>query len=786
MTSSLLLAGVLAASSTSPISDPTDVRGVIRGAQAVSTDPAGAATVDGVELSMRNRLDEPSSDQQWGLYGVLPLGPASLALGYEWLRSSFDFRRAPVGLGFRLSRAVSVGLDYRWLHRVRGDSTTAWDASILAMPASWLSLALGVEQMNEPHFAGVLLPRTTWVGAGVRPWRGLSWLTLGGEADLRLEKNRRVLDAPRLVADVEPVEGLHARVAWAPDDHEVWASLAVSLVGLEARADAGRDSRDFGGSGPAVFELTWRQEPSESLLSPRGRTIEVPITGKLTPRRGLLGVSSSVSEVPLALVAVAGDPTVSRVVLDIGDLDVGTSEVEELRAAIKALRASGKTVVAELAGGSEKEYLVAAACDRIRLDPAASLVLDGYSVTLVYLADTLAKVGVRFDAVGIGRYKTAPDQLTRNGPRPEEREVQGGILSQLYESFVRAVVEDRHLKVETVQEVLARGIVTPADALRLGLADELSQPTDPKMLPVAHEMGEALETEAGASPRWGTPPTIAILPLVGNITSSGAAGVLPGGAADAARLVSELDDLRTDGSVKAVVLRVDSPGGEVYASEVIWRSVRLLAAQKPVVVSMGEVAASGGYYVATPAHVILAEPSTVTGSIGIFMVKPDLSGLLKLTGAHAEIMQMGPHASWSSPLSALTDEERAIVKSGLAVDYDTFLQHVADGRHLPIERVRALAEGRVYTGTQALALGLVDGIGGLAEAVVEARDRAGLKPGDDVDIRVVEEPLSLATALGSLGEARPGPADALVDGLRRIEALGRVPLARLPFEVIVR
>jgi protease IV len=240
--------------------------------------------------------------------------------------------------------------------------------------------------------------------------------------------------------------------------------------------------------------------------------------------------------------------------------------------------------------------------------------------------------------------------------------------------------------------------------------------------------------------------------------------------------------------VRAVVLRIDSPGGEVYASEVIWRAVRLLAASKPVVVSMGEVAASGGYYVAAPAHAILAEPSTITGSIGIFMLKPDLSGLLELAGVRTETMKRGRHAGWSSFTTGLTDEERALARGGLAVEYEIFLQRVSQGRKLPLERVRALAEGRVYTGRQALAVGLVDAIGGLSDAVAEARTRAGISQSDEVEVMVMREPRSLGNVAGTIAGAGAGartPVDVLLEAGSKLQSLAHVPLARLPFEVTV-
>ena len=417
--------------------------------------------------------------------------------------------------------------------------------------------------------------------------------------------------------------------------------------------------------------------------------------------------------------------------------------------------------------------------------------LDGYAATLLYFAEGLAKLGVRFDAVEIGDYKTGADPLTRSSPRPQEREMTGEIVAQLYRAFVAAVAHDRKLEASRVESALRAAILTPAEALRLGLVDELSQPTDPAALPVRREGGRALQADPAPTTRWGAPPVIAVLPVVGNITTDGATSILPGGSALAGRIIQQLEWARTTTDVRALILRIDSPGGEVYASELIWRAVRLLAETKPVVVSMGEVAASGGYYIAAPAHVILAQPSTITGSIGIFMLKPDLSGLLQLAGVHAEILREGAHASWGSPWKPFEEAERNRLRESLAVHHATFVDRVAAGRRLTRERAVALADGRLYTGEQAAALGLVDALGGLADAVREAKARAGLSDTTAVDVRVLREPPSLSGLVSTLavapgsGAGAPDLSALAGEVVHKLRALAVRPLARMPVEVVV-
>ncbi|MBC7793055.1 MAG: signal peptide peptidase SppA [Clostridia bacterium] len=388
---------------------------------------------------------------------------------------------------------------------------------------------------------------------------------------------------------------------------------------------------------------------------------------------------------------------------------------------------------------------------------------------------------MRFDVVAIGRYKTAPDALTMSGPKPEEDEVRGDLLAEADKLLMHALTVDRRLSAADATKVVALGGMRAGEAQQHGLVDEIAeldiaQPDTRR----AHTADDLLD-----KPRttWGTPNTVAIVPVVGTIVRDDGDNPLPGESASAKRIVKELEDAGNDPSVIGVVLRVDSGGGEVFASELIHRAVKAVQRKKPIVASMADTAASGGYYIVAPCDAIYAEPNTVTGSIGIFQLKVDLAGFFDLTEIKAYTYKTGPLADWRATTHGFTDDERARLNQILSEEYDAFLAKVAEGRHMTVDAVRSIAEGHVYTGRRAKELGLVDELGGLADAVEAVKARARVQG---------EVALQVPKTVFSLSKAVLGGASAAVNPLEHITALkGRLmrwerePLALLPqtFEV---
>lgn len=744
------------------ISLGSDLRSLTQGSEAVGFDPAAVGWANGFELHYRHRLlPDDDSSGRYGTYGVASLGALKLYGGFEWLRiPTLRHERRTLGAALRLHEGLTVGIAQRRLTapRIDLDGVVLWDASVNARPYSWLSLSLGVDAFNSPTLAFARRRPGYVAGVAVRPWAGARFLEVGGELSLLPERDgstdynvRRV----RALVEYTPSEGLHLLGAYDrirdndADIDQFWVGVGVSLGNLVVgAAGLGGGSGGLDAASDVGWRATLRSQTGESLWWPP-KTAEVVVAGDLIDGTSLFG-RKTVSTLAYDLRALADNPRVEGVVVHIRGLEVGLASVEDLRQALKYLRSRGKEVVATISNTNERGYLIAAAADRIRMDAAATLTLDGFSVTARYFADTLKKVGVRFDAVAIGSYKTAPDALTRSSPRPEDKAIRAELIDSAFALLKNVLRDDRDLDDVTLEKVLTRGFFDARGALERGLIDEVEGPLEPDESVRPRRRGVRPSALAIDADRWGSTPKVAVVPVVGTIVGSPADNPLPGATAGAGWVVRALERARQDDRIVGVVLRVESPGGDVTASDQIWRAVRRVQERKPVVVSMGDVAASGGYYVAAPADRIFAQPNTITGSIGIFSVKPDLSGFYQWIGLGNDVIQRGPHADWDGTTHPLRAEDRKRLRRNLQIYYDSFLAKVAAGRGMELGKVKSIAEGRVYTGARAAELGLVDAVGGLDAAVQDVRERAGLSPEDALDLWVPEQRWSLVGLLRTL------------------------------------
>jgi protease-4 len=364
--------------------------------------------------------------------------------------------------------------------------------------------------------------------------------------------------------------------------------------------------------------------------------------------------------------------------------------------------------------------------------------------------------------VRAGAYKSATEPLVRTGPSPEARQVRDAVLDDVYGRFVADVAKARHLEPDRVRALVDQGVFTSDEARGGGLLDATVWP-DELVEWAGQVSGKRLGEPSSYRPepvrlaeRWGRPPVIELIRLAGLIVG-GRGGDLTGDdpAAGASAVAAALHRAADDPQVKAIVLRIESPGGDAYASDLVWREVvRARRKGKPVVASMGDLAASGGYLVAAAADEIVAEPSTITGSIGVFAAKPDLGGLLERLSVQRDAAARGDKAQLLSLLRPWSEGERAAVQRQIDAFYGLFLDHVAEGRKLSRAEVEAVAGGRVWTGQQALERRLVDRLGTLADAVAAARGRAGPAASDAVVRRAGAEG-SLLDRI-DLGQARAG------------------------------
>jgi protease-4 len=462
------------------------------------------------------------------------------------------------------------------------------------------------------------------------------------------------------------------------------------------------------------------------------------------------------------------DKEVKAVWLRIEDLELGRGKVNEVRSAIAAIRKAGKPVYAELVSADTGAYLVASACDFVYMPSSGDLALPGVRLEMMFYKGLLDKLGLKFEMLHMGKYKGAAEPMTRTTMSGPLRESLQAIVDDTYDHMVETIAKDRHLPDYTVKSLIDQGLFSAADAKDAGLIDEVTyaddfekslgerlklskvdvdatykkkQAEDYSGLGGFMKLMEALsggkKSESGNSKKQ----KIAIVYAVGEITEGKSSSSLFGGSTlGSTTMVEALNKVFGDPKVVAVVLRVDSPGGSATASDLIWHASQ--NQKKPMVASMGNVAGSGGYYIAMGAKKIYAEPSTITGSIGVLGGKLVTDGLYAKIGLNTEVVSRGKNSGILTSTSPFSPDERKIWLRHMEETYHEFVSKAAQGRHMDYEKLEALAQGRVYTGRQAKKLGLIDEVGTLNDAVAAAKKLAGLKADADVDTLVLPQPKS--------------------------------------------
>jgi protease-4 len=504
------------------------------------------------------------------------------------------------------------------------------------------------------------------------------------------------------------------------------------------------------------------------------------------------------------------DPRITTVLLMPGSLDLPFwGKVQELRDAVVEFRKSGKTVVAFLEFGGDREYYLASAADRVFLLPTSPLDLTGVASYEIFLRGTLDKIGAYPDFRHIGEYKTAVNQLTERSMTSEHREMSESLNRDMYDQLVRGIAASRKKTEAEMRTLLDEGPFLPEDALRAGLVDDLAYEDQlddrvPQLKSTSGDMRRVEDVEyRRINPRSvgiRTQSRIAVIYAIGMI-ASGSSGIDPvnGAVAGSDTIVEQLRRVRDDESVKAIVLRVDSPGGSSTASDVIWRELMITRDQKPsrpLIVSMSDLAASGGYYIAMPGQWIVAQPATLTGSIGIYTGKMVTGGTMGKLGITTETVKSGRNADMYSPFAPFTPEQRTKVDEYMQGFYDQFVEKVAEARHTTPERIDAIAQGRVWTGRQAKEIGLVDELGGLDAAIAVAKQRARIPPDEDVELVMYPPRRSFYEALAEqFGGASAGSAVRALLGDRDARAVAALttpmrlfrrgePLALMPFAFV--
>ena len=446
-----------------------------------------------------------------------------------------------------------------------------------------------------------------------------------------------------------------------------------------------------------------------------------------------------------ALERAAEDDQIRALWLRCGGLNAGWAKVQEIRWAIEEFRESGKPVIASMQVGGTLDYLAASAADEVYLAPEGFLDMKGLRAEVTFYKDMFDKIGVELEMENVGKYKSAVEPYSRTDRSDAFREVTNEMLDGMYDQLIAMLANSRGLDEGAVREALDQGPFLPAEAERLALVEGLLYEDE-----LEARLNELLDVEEFAQVGLSaymqsqddlfgpsSENKVAIVYGVGSIMrgSSESDPVFGIDVLGSDSFSKTIREVRDNDDIDAVVLRINSPGGDAFASDTMWRDLRLLLDEKPVVVSMSDVAASGGYYMAMAQGApVMAYPLTVTGSIGVFSGKLNLRGLYDKIGLSKEILTRGRFADIDTDYRSLDDTERKKLRDGIEAVYQTFVQKVADARGSSWDEIHEVAQGRVWLGTQAEANGLVDELGGFEQAIALAMEKAGIDADDDVQL----------------------------------------------------
>jgi len=660
--------------------------------------------------------------------------------GLEWLNHTTNvFRRKfTLAVGDKVSRNFYMGISYSWFNgNTLYKKVRSWKLGFLYHPVPIVSLGFTADRINEPKFADVRQKRLYRPGFAIRPFENkitfssdLRWIE--GDDITELNGNLRM--------EVLPFARLHITADYATEGSWRFGlvyDLEQTKSGGQIRLD---NSQDYSGGS---FFLEVGAINYGSPLKP-GRTGYILLNGNIVEEPSGPGLFKSPQrpfyKVLTYMKKGAHDPSIKNLLIRIDGARLSFASAQEIRNVIKEYHKNNKVVSVYLESGNNVSYYIASAADNIIMSPTGYLDLRGIYATATFYTGTMEKLGIKAQVLSTGPHKTYGDAFTEKGLTDEAREQLNWLMDDIYEQFINDIAAGRKLTTARTREIIDKGPYTAKDAYSGGLVDRLIYYDD---LMEGKDNGFSGLVDLYShfdknfyNPRWSEPQKIAIVFANGSI-HPGASGrnLWEGKTAGSSTLSEALRSVRKNKDIKAVVLRVNSPGGDMFATDEIYHQIELLKGKKPLVVSMGRQAASGGYYISMAGDDILASPSSLTGSIGVVVGKPDLTGFYEKIGLNKEIIKRGKHADIKSFNRSDSEEEIALVQRQIGQYYDDFVGKVSTWRKIDIDSVEAIAGGRVWTGRQAMDRGLIDTFGGICDAIELARIRAGI---DERDKLVLE------------------------------------------------
>ncbi|RKX20197.1 MAG: signal peptide peptidase SppA [Candidatus Zixiibacteriota bacterium] len=677
------------------------------------------------------------------------LGMKGMLFSIQWLKHTNDIfrRKYLLASGMRLFRNFYMGLSYAWFGGTSSEiyyKKNIYKIGLLYRPKPIISLGLVIDNLNRPKFAEKTLERLYTLGVGLRPLGSKFTFSIDGYLH---EKDDLGEIESLFRLQIKPVPKIILAADYRTDGF-FKVGLAYALNQAETGVSSRFSESDFlGGSfyynqGPVTrTESIFSDKRIGKVKIDNSLTEEVRARGFFRPRRvPLLRILENIQK-------ATDDPGIVGLFLDIENFPLGFASAQELRSAITKFRASGKKVVAFIDVAGNLEYYIASTADEVYLSPSGYLELKGLKAELIYLAGTLEKIGLYADFVSIGQFKTAPEILTRKTMSEAESLQTSVLLDDLYNQMIFDIATNNGISEEKLKSLIDTGPFSPKSAISAGLVDGLVFKDEILKNSGVYfsrkynfeELSQKYKYEFFTD-YWSEPARIAVVYANGDMVGKHSHDEpFIGRTMGEETIASALRKARTDKDIRAVVLRIDSPGGDVFATDEIYRELKKIKDKKPLVVSVGDVAASGGYYIACIGDDILMMPGAITGSIGIFMGKLVASGLYDKVGANKVILKRGKHADIRTDWRSLNKEEKELVYKQLSEFYDDFISKVAGWRKMPKSRVDSLGQGRVWSGQRAVEIGLADSYGGLLEAIELAAIKADIDPDCPIKLEILPE-----------------------------------------------
>jgi len=695
---------------------------------------------------------------------------------------------ASLAMAYSPNPMVSVGTALRFINSpdLRLDGITTVDAALTLRPSTWLSFTVMGRDLTSPQDGLNLgdVQRSGVIGLGLRPL-GTDLITLDGAVAMRSDGDlsARGTAEVRLPFLGRALGGLEWSEFDGVTSYMATAGLAVGWGGHEVGGGV-HVPKHGGDNSPGWYiaaSLSGAQRPG----IPAGRAVlDLTLDSSDPPQ-----IARTLSVLDQARWC----DKISAVILRPQMSGLALAHAQELREMIDALQRAGKPVACYLESASGGMLYACAKATRAYVDPAGLVRLEGLQSSVVLLGGLLERVGIRADFVRVGKYKSAPEQLTRQQLTEPAKEQKNVLFDDFYQKLITDLSADYKRHPSAIEKLIDNGPYNAQEAVSRQLVNrELD----------ANHLADEWSTHAGTSAsidelpkarfsrHWGVAPRVGVVVVHDTIVDGKNVDVPLLGihASGGHTIVESIDSLAEDRSIRAIVVRIDSPGGSSMASDQIWRALWRARRKKPVIASIGATAASGGYYIASAAHEIFAPPSTVTGSIGVYFGKVDVVPLARKLGIGVEYFQRGRHAGADSIWRPFTDEERALLQDKVNLAYYQFLSRVAAGRRMSVDKVHTLGQGRVWSGVRAHKAGLIDRLGGFGLALARARELAGLANDAEV-VFLPKEPQGLLDLVLGAANVQNDVQSIAPEDLRRVGSMllaisrsqGSAPQALWPY-----